>query len=36
MKITVIGAGNVGATAAQRIAEKELHKIPKHKKKNRR
>jgi len=24
MKITVIGAGNVGATAAQRIAEKEL------------
>lgn len=24
MKITVVGAGNVGATAAQRIAEKEL------------
>ena len=24
MKITVIGAGNVGATAAQRLAEKEL------------
>ena len=24
MKITVIGAGHVGATAAQRIAEKEL------------
>ena len=24
MKITVIGAGNVGASAAQRIAEKEL------------
>ena len=24
MKITVIGAGNVGATTAQRIAEKEL------------
>jgi len=24
MKITVIGAGNVGATSAQRIAEKEL------------
>jgi malate/lactate dehydrogenase len=23
-KITVVGAGNVGATAAQRIAEKEL------------
>jgi len=23
-KITVIGAGNVGATAAQRLAEKEL------------
>ena len=24
MKITVVGAGNVGATAAQRIADKEL------------
>ena len=24
MKITVIGAGNVGATAAQRLADKEL------------
>ena len=24
MKITVIGAGNVGATVAQRIADKEL------------
>ncbi|HNM13237.1 MAG TPA: malate dehydrogenase, partial [bacterium] len=24
MKITVVGGGNVGATAAQRIAEKEL------------
>ena len=24
MKITVIGAGNVGATTAQRIADKEL------------
>ena len=24
MKVSVIGAGNVGATAAQRIAEKEL------------
>ena len=23
-KITVVGAGNVGATAAQRVAEKEL------------
>ena len=23
-KVTVIGAGNVGATAAQRLAEKEL------------
>ena len=26
-KITVVGAGNVGATAAQRLAEKELAEI---------
>src|SRR5207253_10051808 len=26
-KITVVGAGNVGATTAQRIAEKELAKV---------